>query len=236
MQGVEFSMVRVMVAMIVTVSVGLEFRIVHTMMAMIVTVSVGLEFRIVRVMVAMIVTVSVGLELGILFAAVGLLDKLVQGGVGHQVVHVHDAVQMIDLVLQRLGQELFRVHLEWLGIQAQGAGPHPLGAHHHAAVAGNAETALLQLPQALGPDDLGVDQDHGLFHVRSLDHADALQHAHLVGRQPHAVVLRHCLYHVIGQFPVLRRNLGDLPRLPKQDGVRHQPDGQYRHERPLNCG
>ena len=42
--------------------------------------------------------------------------------------------------------------------------------------------------------------------------------------------------HIGGQLLVLRGNLGNLPRLPEQDRIRHKPDGQYSHRKPLLYG
>ena len=120
--------------------------------------------------------------------------------VGNQVVDVQDAVEVVRLVLNGLGQHAVGLEAQLLAGQVLVAHADSHRAVDHAPVAGQAEAAFFNLAFAFPADDFGVDQNQRLLPVLGLDYAEALQHADLVGGQPDAVLGRHGLHHVGGQL------------------------------------
>ncbi len=163
------------------------------------------------------------------------LFNLIQTRMRHQMIHIHNPVQMVNLVLQSLRQQTaLRIHLKRLRIQVQRPRPHLLRPQHHPPIPRNAQTPLLHLPLPLLPHNLRVHQNQSLLHIRRLHNRDTLQIPNLIRRQPHPAMLNHRLHHIRRQPPVLRRNLPNLTRLPEKNRVRHQPNLQQSHQKTLN--
>ena len=136
--------------------------------------------------------------------------------IGHP-VDEHDAIQVVDLVLENARQII-------VGLDALRLTVGILAAHddlgvplHLAQIAGNRETALLPLllvPR--GFDNLGIHEGkqfgrEALFLIGGqLDHDHAVGNVDLRRSQAHARRRAHCFDHVVNQLLELGAEFGDL--------------------------
>ena len=136
-----------------------------------------------------------------------------------QVVYVEDAVDVVGLVLQGLGQETIRLETHRLAVPVQSSHPHLDGAYQLAPKAWDAEAALLHYPLSLTTDYLRVYQHAHLFLLRDLNDNHSLEYTHLVGGQANAVGIPHGIYHVVDELMKGIVYLADPSRLLSQDRV-----------------
>ena len=144
-------------------------------------------------------------------------------------IQIQNPVQMVGFVFHRLRQHTLRFQPLRLALQILVAHPYPLGAAHHPPVAGQAQAPLFHFPQPFPPDDFRVHQRHCLVPLLQLDDHHPLQHAHLVGGQPHAAVRRHRLLQIRRQPRQPRVKPRHLARPPPQDRVGKHPHFQHGH-------
>ncbi len=98
-----------------------------------------------------------------------------------KVVQIKDTVQVIDLMLQRLGKEIFGSKTNQLRLTVKPLGFDPNGASHNGVVSRDAQAPLLNVAFALSVCYLGVHVDPWFLFIRELDHNDASKYADLVG-------------------------------------------------------
>src|SRR5260221_10587534 len=105
-------------------------------------------------------------------------------------VEEHDAVEVVDLVLERPRQQLGAFDAPLHAVFVERLDHHAGRAFDVAINVRDGEAAFLFLDRALAFHDHGVHQRVAVLRV-GLDHGDAPELAHLVGRQPDALVRAH---------------------------------------------
>ena len=149
---------------------------------------------------------------------------------GNQVVQVKDAVEVVGFVLNGLGQHTIGLEAQFVAVQILVADAYPLRPVDHSAVAGQAETAFLNLALPFPPDNLRVDQRHRLLPALHPDYKQTQQHADLVGRQADAAMGRHSLRHIGGQLAQFAVKPRYLARPLAQYRVGEYPHFQHSHD------
>ena len=138
---------------------------------------------------------------------------------GNQVVNIENAVKVVGLVLNGLGQRTLGLDALLFAGQVLVAHANPHGPVNHTPVAGQTEAAFLHLAQPFPAYNFRVDQRQRRFPILQLDDAHTLQHADLVGGQANAPVSGHSFRHIGGQPGQLVIKLRYLDCPPTQDRV-----------------
>jgi len=115
------------------------------------------------------------------------------------VVDVEHTVEVVDLVLEGLGQQVGRLLADLFPVGIAPFGGHRDGTLDVPVIAGNAQARLSDLPLAGFLDDLRVDEHHVVLLGRGNDD-DTHRHANLVGRQADAGGGMHRLAHVLDEL------------------------------------
>src|SRR5262245_29703365 len=156
-------------------------------------------------------------------------------------VDVHDAVEMIRLVLDHPSEELLRHGVDLAAIPIVGLEPDRRVAGHYAAHVRHGEASLPAVVHLLGErrhDRVDEDGERnggrvGIARVLgNLDHADLLERVHLRRGEAGPVVLAHGLDHVVDEPLSLRRPdllHGNERRLLAQHRVAETGDLQNSH-------
>src|SRR5688572_21616864 len=142
-------------------------------------------------------------------------------------VEKEDAVEMVDLVLDRTGLEPGGVAAVAIALEVGGLQHDPLGPGHVTVDLRNREAALLGGGFPLALQDHGVDHDEPV--AVGVDHRDPPGDPHLVRRQPYATRGVHGLEHVAHQPAHLVVGSADLFAAPAKDGRAEQVQREQAH-------
>ena len=117
------------------------------------------------------------------------------------------AVEVIDFVAERAGQQIFAANFERLTHRVEGLHGDELRAYDIAAKSGNGEAAFFFALFTFEVNDLGIrqhDLGFGIFATGYVDHRQAQIQSDLRRREPHAGSRVHGGEHVFGKLLELR--------------------------------
>jgi hypothetical protein len=148
-------------------------------------------------------------------------------------IQKQNAFQMIHLMLQAGGEQSIRFQCLRLAVAIEIFGADLRGPFHIVPDVGNGKAAFLERRHFFRrPDDLRIDEDHGLalaLRLRDVHHQHPFGNAHLDGGEPDAVCLIHGFDQVVGQPAHLVIDLFDGLGDGFQARIGRGKDGAYRH-------
>src|ERR1043166_511659 len=145
-----------------------------------------------------------------------------------EVVEEEDAVEVVDLVLDRAGEQSARLPAVAQPVAAGRLEDDSLGALHFAVEIGNREAALLGAGAPLGRDDLGVH--HGQPLALDPHHRDPLRDPDLVGREADALRGVHGLEEIVDEAPDVRVDGGHLRAALAEHRGAEEVEIEQRHD------
>ena len=108
-----------------------------------------------------------------------------------------DAVQVVCLMLERLGKKAVGAYSELVRLAVESRDPNPHRTLDDPVVMGKAQTSLRDLAHTLSVDDFGVDVDARLLILRHLESNDASERADLVRGQSDAAGVDKGVHQVV---------------------------------------
>src|ERR1043166_5585227 len=148
-----------------------------------------------------------------------------------EVVEEEDAVEVVDLVLDRAGEQSARLPAVAQPVAAGRLEDDSLGALHVAVEIGNREAALFRAGAPLGLDDHGVH--HGQPLALDPHHRDPLRDPDLVGREADALRDVHGLEEVVDEAPDVRIDGGHLRAALAEHRGAEEVEVEQRHDQAV---